>query len=193
MNKNRGTGAGGANTNKSGLALEAACNHTIEAIFDTKSKYGDIKNVYQVMKDDMSFLYVKKRSFPKLMEHLGACVSNGPKAYHGAKEPDSCLVDTKTKKIVIIEMKNQNVSGSVCEKLQTVPMKLMNFERRLRGWTVVYVYILAPLLIEKCEQEIHDLCTYANMLHRKSNPTKQLYICSAQSNWNNEILQILKT
>ena len=42
---------------------------------------------------------------------------------HGCKKPDECYIDEENKNIFIIEKKNQNGPGSVCEKIQTSDFK----------------------------------------------------------------------
>lgn len=117
---NKGTGAGGANTNKNGLKFEEKTN--IEKYLDNK-KYNKIymkesnKKCYYYKYDDIEnkqqIIYFTKGGFKMYFrEYFDICTY---------KEPDEGYLIIKDKKyhLKILEKKNQNVNGSVEEKLKT--------------------------------------------------------------------------
>ena len=132
--KNKGTGAGGKNTNKNGLKFE-------EIILNTKS----IKQ----LKRDLNFKVYEKHEIYNLFLY------NGEKTKYkmiidrfGKKKiPDFVIINQQKKFVYIIECKNQNCSGSVDEKIETGPIKLDYFKGLFnlydKEYTVSYNYILS--------------------------------------------------
>lgn len=111
--KNRGTGAGGAQTNKNGLNFEKLIGLEDEIQILKRNKDHDVI----IFKQDSlrEFLYTEKAKFHKCMtDYRKSEVKNG----HGCKFPDGAVVDLDHRKIFILEKKFQQCSGSVCEKVQ---------------------------------------------------------------------------
>jgi hypothetical protein len=117
---NRGTGAGGANTNKTGLKFE---EKTCIENYLANKKYNKIcmketnKNCYYYKYEDIEkkqqIIYFTKSGFKMYFrEHFDISTY---------KEPDEAFLIIKDGKyhLKILEKKNQNVSGSVEEKLKT--------------------------------------------------------------------------
>jgi hypothetical protein len=121
MINNKGLGAGGKNTNESGIPFE---NKTKSCIFEflknkkqfELSKYG----LFRIF-DNVKVIFCEKRCFEYAMKDL--------LGYKSIRKADEVLFilsypENKVKKMVIIEKKNQNVSGSVDLKLWSGPSLL---------------------------------------------------------------------
>ena len=105
---NKGTGAGGANTNKNGLPYEE--------MTDLEDRYSNLeglaKNVKRIKYTGIEKEYVvtKKRGFINYLKNRNK-YNLDVKPLHGAKEPDEAFIDEKNKIIYIIEKKFQQTSG----------------------------------------------------------------------------------
>ena len=146
---NRGTGAGGANTNKNGLPwedmtdLQTHC--TVVAEFPTHK---------QVKFGGALFSLTKKNALHKYMfDNMDHTVTRA----HGCKQPDECLIDESNKLIFIIEKKFQQHSGSVCEKIQTSDCKIWSYGQTFPKYTIVYMYCLSNWFEENCVAELQYL------------------------------------
>jgi len=111
MITNKGTGAGGANTNKTGLSYENSTDLSDHLNVNQNCKFFQsitFKNTERI------FIRTKQYNFYKYMvNYVNKCVNKA----HGCKNPDECYVDEVHKRIFIIEKKFQQTSGSVCEKI----------------------------------------------------------------------------
>ena len=172
--KNRGTGAGGANTNKSGLKFEEICSlectHTVvEYLKQTNmKKYKHCKSNAESVKfpnSDKTYMYLTKSMFKRYMNVHNYTsqfyIDNPEYEYHGTKEPDDCYlyIHKDTKILFWIENKEQKGEGSVCEKLQGAKEKEKHLKDRYPQFTIVYILILGDILKEKCKGEIKGLKT----------------------------------
>jgi hypothetical protein len=150
--KNRGTGAGGAQTNKNGLPYEELTDLNTEYRIISKNKH------YQTItfneNPDLSFIQTKQASFFKTMAH--AVNTKIPKA-HGCKHPDEAFIREIDKNIFIIEKKFQQSYGSVCEKIQTPHMKLWQYRRTFPEYTIVYIYSFSDWFKTNCVAELEYL------------------------------------
>lgn len=135
-NTNRGTGAGGANTNASGLKYEK--DTTIE-------------------ETPKGFVQLNKSLLKKFMIARNEYNPNNIPVAHGCKEPDEAYVSVDKKKIYIIEKKFQTVSGSVCEKIQTAVFKKFHYNELYPLYDVIYVYCLSDWFKENCKAELQYL------------------------------------
>lgn len=139
--KNKGTGAGGANTNLYGLSYEDKTN--LEELFselkcDKKSKIRNIKfNNYQ-----NELVNVNKSNLYKFMEKIGE-KNDKLQPAAGCKEPDEAYIDINKKMVFIIEKKFQQTSGSVDEKIQTGPFKKIHYSKQFPNYKVNYIYCLS--------------------------------------------------
>lgn len=151
--KNKGTGAGGANTNKSGLFYEKTTSlidmytvlskSTSKSTKKTSTQYINFNNYTQ------TYVYASKNDFIKYMD------PNKKKKYaHGCKSPDECYIDETNKKIFIIEKKFQGGSGSVCEKIQSVSFKQWHYSRIFPEYKIVYIYCLSDWFKSNCKVEL---------------------------------------
>jgi hypothetical protein len=148
---NKGTGAGGANTNKSGLPYEE--------LTELKQKYTIIKSnkyhkIIKFLDSDKEFKMSKQSGFFKCMNDK---INNKIEKAHGCKNPDECFIDEETKKIFIIEKKFQQVSGSVCEKIQTPDFKIWQYSRTFPEYKIIYIYCLSDWFKENCKAELEYL------------------------------------
>ena len=117
---NRGTGAGGAATNASGLPFE-------EKVKITRTYEGKIT--------------LRKAHFKKYMKTNHNLVTE--------REPDEAVIDELKKVIHIIEIKNQNREGSVETKLWTGPGFVHEYEYCFPEWKIYYLFCLSPFLEKK--------------------------------------------
>lgn len=153
---NRGTGAGGSNTNKNGLPYEElTALHTHykvlqDGTFGEKISFDCDKTYYHVSKSNL-FRYMKAKG------HFDENVKSG----HGCKKPDEAFIDEENKVVFIIEKKFQIRNGSVCEKIQSPHCKSWLFARQFRNlYKIVYIFCLSDWFYEKCEAEIEYLNTF---------------------------------
>lgn len=119
LTKNRGTGAGGANTNVNGKSFEQKCNMEpvlyelgyTKHVIDPKTKAGYyLQNT--VNKHTIS--YVKQSGLKKFVSRFNECDVNE------LNHPDECFIiksENTKPQLVILEMKHQNVEGSCFDKL----------------------------------------------------------------------------
>tara|TARA_Y100000816_G_C26012588_1_gene529432 strand:- start:29 stop:625 length:597 start_codon:yes stop_codon:yes gene_type:complete len=148
---NKGTCAGGSNTNKTGLSYEALTELYDKIIIVEKNCYSSkimFKNSKKI------FIKTKQAAFFKCMADEKN--PNIEKA-HGCKNPDECYIDQEFKNIFIIEKKFQQCSGSVCEKIQTPDFKLWQYSRTFPNYTIIYIYCLSDWFKKNCIAELEYL------------------------------------
>ncbi len=158
---NKGTGAGGANTNKNGLSFEEKTS--IEKYLDNK-KYDKIcmkqsnKKCYYYKYDDkenkQEIIYFTKSGFKMYFrENFDICTY---------KEPDEGYLIIKDNKyhLKILEKKNQNVRGSVEEKLKTGNFVKQEYELMLNDnnkkikFDVSFAFCVSKYLQDKLTSNI---------------------------------------
>lgn len=149
--RNKGTGAGGSNTNKNGLSYEE------------RTCLDDKINILQHLKDSKvitfcengkQFIQTNKSNLFKCMEkHMDKSI----KKAHGCKNPDECYIDPLSNTMFIIEKKFQQCSGSVCEKIQTPDFKVWQYSRTFPNYTIIYMYCLSDWFKENCKAELEYL------------------------------------
>ena len=130
---NRGTKAGGKNTNINGLNFEKETS--CQKILEEKSYKDYSKNLFKQ--------FINKKKIYSVID--------------GCKSPDECYINEDKKHIIIIEKKFQNKSGSVCEKIQTAPFKKLYFEKILPLYEITYAYILSKWFETNCKEVIEML------------------------------------
>jgi hypothetical protein len=136
---NKGTGAGGANTNKNGLQYEEISDLSSSYTVKTVNKqYSEV--TFNKETDSTQFILVKKKQF---LKYLSPVTDKSIPIAHGCKEPDECYINEKTKTIFIIEKKYQKTPGSVCEKLQSAPVKKKHLRELFPTYNTVYIYCLS--------------------------------------------------
>ena len=134
---NRGTGAGGANTNVNGLSFEQQTDLITHYI--TQFSFLFYKTIKFVISDRVYEIANQANFF----KHMGDEADPDVTKAHGCKNPDEVIIDRVNRKIFIIEKKNQNRSGSVCEKIQSGPFKKQHYQATFPDWEVVYIYTLS--------------------------------------------------
>ena len=156
---NKGTGAGGAKTNHNGLSFEEKTS--IEPKLDeykyTKKdiKIKNKKGVYYEYKDDnINIIYFKKNSFKLYFEKEFNFQSSA--IY---RQPDEAyLIKINNEYILkILEKKNQNVEGSVEDKLKTGAFNRREYELMVNNDThkfkIVYCFCVSKFLQDKLESD----------------------------------------
>lgn len=152
--KNRGTGAGGSNTNKNGLPYEELTDlNDMVTVVQQSTLYSKVTFSSDVRK---TFIKTKQANLFKYMNSINELNTHVEKA-HGCKNPDECYIDTVSKNMFVIEKKFQQCSGSVCEKIQTGPFKLWQYTRTFPKYKIVYVYCLSAWFKENCKSELEYL------------------------------------
>ena len=153
---NKGTGAGGSNTNKNGLPYEEMTELKTEYTVMSVDKHHSV--ISFVKKSEQRFKMTKQGGFFKSMK---AVVDKTIIKAHGCKNPDECYIDEMAKRIFIIEKKFQQTTGSVCEKVQTSGFKVWQYDRSFPDYKIVYVYCLSDWFKDNCKAELEYL-TYTN-------------------------------
>lgn len=138
-------GTGGGNTT-TGLRFEQRTD--IRQIFENIEGYSIIESTnrtgYEIWFNHEKLAYCfKKRELYRFLEQEPYCV-NWQEHLSKRLEPDNTLFVIVRDTLFIIEIKFQQVSGSVDEKLQTCDFKRKQYSKLVRdlGWRVEYVYVL---------------------------------------------------
>ncbi len=151
--QNKGTGAGGSNTNKTGLSYEKLTNLSEEInIIKSCKTY----NIIKFQEHDIEFIQLNKRNLFNYMvskNKINKDITNA----HGCKQPDECYVREDIKNIIIIEKKFQQCNGSVCEKIQTSEFKKWQYSRLFPEYKIEYIYCLSDWFKKNCVAELEYL------------------------------------
>ena len=143
MATNKGTGAGGSNTNASGKPFEKRVGNEDRLLGngfvrkDIPGKKG--KYDYYLSDPSETIIYLKQNGLNSYLSYFHK------KTIH--KNPDEAFLIRKgdTYLLKILEVKNQNVSGSVIEKLETGEFKKQLYEACL-DMKVEYAYCVSNYL-----------------------------------------------
>jgi hypothetical protein len=144
MIKNKGTNAGGAKTNHNGLAFEAkTCieNKLLENKFNKIIMNPKTKNDYyfEIEYDNIKIIYLTKHGF-KLYCKINFNIDS-------YKEPDEAfIIYYKNKNIIdikILEKKNQNMEGSVEDKLKTGDFTKKEYQKIFNKTKYDYTFIIS--------------------------------------------------
>jgi hypothetical protein len=161
---NRGTGAGGANTNASGKPFEEKVSNKERLLtkeFIQKSIPGRKgKYDYFIVNPTNTIVYVKQSGLNSYLSYFfGKSIS---------KKPDEAYIVHKDDEYVlkILEIKNQNMPGSVIEKLQTAYYKRYMYERCL-NMKVEYAYCLSNYLKREYLKDDEESKTLRTFNHEK--------------------------
>ena len=144
---NKGTNAGGSNTNKTGLSYEDFTD--INENYELISKHKNYNNI-KFKISDKQFISIKKS---QLLKYKKPNITPG----HGCKQPDECYISEIDKNIFIIEKKFQQTNGSVCEKIQTGIFKKKIYEKMYPNYNIIYIYCLSEWFKTNCSVEINIL------------------------------------
>lgn len=147
----KGTGAGGANTNKNGLPYEK--------LTDLESKYTIIssENHYKNINFTQNGKVFKMTKQSHLFKCMNDKMNKEINQAHGCKNPDECYINDKDKNIFILEKKFQQTSGSVCEKIQSPDFKIWQYSRTFPEYNIIYIYCLSDWFNINCKAEIEYL------------------------------------
>lgn len=144
--KNRGTGAGGANTNINGKAYEKKVSHTDRLLEDGYVKkltpfkrYLDKIEDFSVYYEKQlgpttSVIYTKQNDFLYWLNYKHQANFNVKEG----KRPDGAYIfyeGSEMTHVYIIEAKTQNVDGSVKEKVESADFKLFHYKQRFEKLT----------------------------------------------------------
>ncbi len=149
--KNKGTGAGGKNTNKNGLSYEENTDLTDRITILENNKFFS-KIIFNSNKK--SFIKTQQAN---LFKYMNKQINKDIIKAHGCKNPDECYIDEELKNIFIIEKKFQQCGGSVCEKIQTPDFKLWQYSRTFPNYNIIYIYCLSDWFKENCKAELEYL------------------------------------
>ena len=138
MTENRGTGAGGANTNRSGKPYEEKVD--IESYLINNNSFYKVKdkcNYLQKTDNNNITYYFKQGNLKKFLAKRGKNIFRNPDMAI-LKEHDD------RKHLIIFEVKNQNVSGSVDTKLWSGYTFRREYQKCLGDeYKIDYVFILS--------------------------------------------------
>lgn len=149
--KNKGTGAGGSNTNKNGIPYEEITDLDDRITIIETNKFS---NTIKFNDNEKSFIKTKQANLFKCMKDE---INTNIKKAHGCKNPDECYIDKELKNMFIIEKKFQQCSGSVCEKIQTPDFKLWQYSRTFPNYNIIYMYCLSDWFKKNCIAELEYL------------------------------------
>lgn len=145
---NRGTGAGGANTNKNGKSFEEKTENETRLLAD-----GFVRKEIPKKKGKYTY-YLEKITEPT--KSIVYVTQSGLKAYFETvfnkkmcRNPDEAYIfrDGDKYTIKILEKKNQNAAGSVDTKLMTGPCFIWEYKHILGdGFTVKYGFCISDFL-----------------------------------------------
>ncbi len=146
---NKGTGAGGANTNVSGLAFEDKTDNS-----NHLQAYKDFtivnKHFYPTKKEDnKQIIFLPKKYFKPYMSNR-----YNIKMFRIPDESYIIERDDGTKKMIIIEKKNQTNEGSVETKLWSGPSLKREYELFLgKDYKVEYIFCVSHFLKQKINSD----------------------------------------
>ena len=157
--KHRGTGAGGANTNKNGLRFEEKTSiekYLVDKKYNKICMKGSNKKCYYYKFDDKDkeIIYFTKGGFKMYFrENFDICTY---------KEPDEgyLIIKNDNYYLKILEKKNQNVSGSVEEKLKTGDFVRQEYELMINDnskkikFDVSFAFCVSKYLQDKLTSDI---------------------------------------
>jgi hypothetical protein len=165
---NKGTGAGGAKTTLNGLSFEEKTSiepKLTEYKYEKKEiKIKKRKGVYYEYKEDnINIIYFKKNAFKLYFEKMFKIETY--------RQPDEAYLIKNSDNnytLKILEKKNQNVEGSVEDKLKTGAFNRREYELMLNQtsdsnnkFNIIYTFCVSKFLQEKLES---NNIKYKNML-----------------------------
>ena len=152
--KNKGTGAGGAKTNQTGLSFEEDV-YLKSWIEDKGYKLNQIDKststrsvLYEILENnEVIGYYGRQHKIYLALQKIEPLITNEyiANVFSTKIRPDAFIISKKPRVLTIFEKKWQQSSGSVDEKIQTAPYKIAMFEKLLRNFkiSVQYQYILS--------------------------------------------------
>jgi hypothetical protein len=179
---NKGTGAGGANTNINGLSYEDKTNlETLFSEVNVDKKIGT-KTIKFINYENVELINANKSKLYKHLEKNGDRNITIQQAA-GCKEPDEAYIDMSRKIIFIIEKKFQQTPGSVDEKIQTGVFKKIHYSKQFPNYKINYIYCLSDWFrrneynsVLEYLQENNIIIFWGNDINYKNNIIK--FMCS---------------
>lgn len=140
--KNKGSGAGGKKTNVAGKSYEKfvdCSNYLLKVGFGQviNKKY---KYLLKIDKDS-KILFFNQRELNKYL-----LINYDKKIYRIPDQSILYIQKNKNPLLIIIEIKNQNVAGSVDDKLWAAVAIKHNYKIWLKDFNIEYSFILSPYL-----------------------------------------------
>lgn len=150
-------GIGGSNT-CTGLIYEGKVE--LSAYLDQQKDYTVIGHDVLYKGETVAYVF-KKHDFYKFLETRGVDWKN---IISSQLLPDNCIYVIVNNTLFIIEVKNQNTSGSVDEKLQTCDFKRKQYIKLLSQLNieVEYVYILSEWFKHPKYRDVLDYIVSVN-------------------------------
>lgn len=150
-------GIGGSNT-ITGLIYEGKVDLTT---YLSQQKGYDVSGNEVFYNGELVAYVFKKHGFYKFLKENGVdwkCIISRKLL------PDNCLYVIVNNTLYVIEVKNQNVGGSVDEKLQTCDFKRKQYIKLLSQLNieVEYVYILSQWFKQPCYKDVLDYIISVN-------------------------------
>jgi hypothetical protein len=162
MISNKGTGAGGAKTNINGLSFE---DKTSIEPFLNKYKYEKKEVIIKKRKGEYykndNIIYFKKNGFKLYFEKEFNIIT-----YRQPDEAYLIKISENTYTLKILEKKNQNVEGSVEDKLKTGAFNKREYELMLNihdnfKFKIIYTFCVSKFLQDKL---VSDNIKYKTMM-----------------------------
>jgi hypothetical protein len=168
---NKGTGAGGANTNYYGKKFEEKTNNQQRLLEMGYTKNSFIKNPkkesdYYLSKidEDKTITFVQQNGLKTFMK-----TNHNLDVFRNPDEAYIIEYPCGRKVIKILEKKEQNVEGSVDTKLLSGPIFREEYEEALEGkFEVVYAYCVSEFLQKKIMSDTKKFIIF-NKLMKKHN------------------------
>jgi hypothetical protein len=154
--KNRGTGAGGSNTNLNGKKYENDTMLSSHFKIIANKKINKNKNSYEEIQfedSDIKYIHLQQSTFNMFMKEIlerNENIFSAP----GCRNPDDSYIDLENKKIFIIEKKFQQTTGSVEEKIQSGCFKQNHYSDLFPNFEINYIYCLSSWFRNKDNQSV---------------------------------------
>ena len=144
-------GIGGGNT-KTGLTYEGKVD--LEVFLNKQTGY-TVKDGEVYFKGERIASIFKKNGFYTFLKKEGV---DWKKIVSKRILPDQCIMVVVKNTVYIIEIKYQQVAGSVDEKLQTCDFKLKQFRKLLASLNlkVEYIYLLNDWFLQESYKDVLD-------------------------------------
>jgi hypothetical protein len=148
-----------ANTYKNGLAFEKKVSNLIKPYVQNlyigndgfiSFKFKEYNNDYKLLKGKHLMKYMNQYNlFDINIKQLSGC-----------KCPDQAYYCPETKSLSIIEIKHQQGSGSVNQKLTGTPQYIDNYQKQYPYCNIKYMYIFSNWFFENSKPELELLDQY---------------------------------
>ena len=132
---NKGTGAGGSNTNKNGIPYEEITDLDDRLIIIEKNNFS---SKIRFMNNEKTFIKTKQSNLFKCMKDD---INQEIEKAHGCKNPDECYIDKELKNMFIIENFN-NVLVQYVRKYKHLISNCGNIQN-FQKYNIIYIYCLS--------------------------------------------------